>query len=310
MKKKRRLKKRWYFLIALVIVIIIILIFLYKETGFLQKADIDKKDLTYWKYNNGIINNTEGFILSGKNTTCWYFIHGYTSTPDELREEAVRLNDYFNETIIVPRLIGHGEVPSHVINFTLKDWYDETKNDISKLDCDRINVLGGSYGGTIALKLIEDKTIKIDDTYLLAPYIKPTYNPLMVISPNTLIYYLADRIIYEKKAKIGQINSIAGLKKHIAYWNFPYQPVKYSLDLIEDIEKNLSKINSPVLIFHSKNDKTADFKASKKMIDEISSKNKQLIVFEKSNHILAEDYDKDTLIQDIIDFEDKIRDSS
>lgn len=74
---------------------------LYLRTGFLQESKIDDRDLNNWEFNsNGIILGAEEFTLNGSEEVCWYLIHGYTSTPDEMREVAEEIHLEFNETVL------------------------------------------------------------------------------------------------------------------------------------------------------------------------------------------------------------------
>jgi len=58
----------------------------------LQKTKIDNRDLSRWEYDeDGIILGAKEFMLNGSDDICWYLIHGYTSTPDEMREIAEKI---------------------------------------------------------------------------------------------------------------------------------------------------------------------------------------------------------------------------
>lgn len=91
----------------IVILIFIFIGFLYWKTGFLQKNKIDEIDLKRWQYDeDGIIVGAKEFTLDGKNDTCWYLIHGYSSTPNEMRELANVVFSEFGETVVATRLKG------------------------------------------------------------------------------------------------------------------------------------------------------------------------------------------------------------
>jgi len=150
--------------IALVLIILALLYFL---TGFFERGDIDKRDIEAWEYDeDGVIVGAREFILSSKdgssprassrhdpagpgepngdNETCWYLIHGYTSTPNEMRELAGRINEEFGEKVVATRLNGMGEVPSHIVNLTLDDWYVQVLGEFDELDgeCGKVNLVG------------------------------------------------------------------------------------------------------------------------------------------------------------------------
>jgi len=153
----------------------------------------------------------------------------------------------------------------------------------------------------VALPTAEQKDL--NNVYLIAPYFQTPYHFYYILKPATYMETLGPIIQYSKKTKVAQINSKEGLSKHIAYWNMPYIPVLNSKDFIQQTKSNFEKIEEPILIQHSINDKTSDVKTSREMINKVSSETKELITFNKSNHILLADFDKDQVIQNIILFE-------
>lgn len=302
------MKKKWVISISIIIILVILSTLLYNKTGIFQSSKIDDRDLARWEYTSeGIIKNAKEFTISGSNETCWYMIHGYTSTPDELRELAEKINKEFNETVFVTRLEGHGELPSHILNLNLYDWFEQTNSELKELSksCEKVNLVGFSFGGALSTRLAEEN--EVGNVYLLAPYIFANYKPYYIFKLETYIDMISGVLKYSQKAKVGQINSPEGLANHIAYVNMPYAPIKNSKQFFEDIKENLNLIEEPVLLQQSKNDRTSDIKSSEYIFKHISSENKKLIIFEKSNHILIEDYDKEEVINNIIEFEKETR---
>jgi len=294
--------------IILVVFLIALIWGLYFRTGFLQKTKIDNRDLSRWEYDeDGIILGAKEFMLNGSDDICWYLIHGYTSTPDEMREIAEEIHSEFNETVFVTRLMGSGEVPSHILNLTLHDWYNHVSKEFDVLNnkCNKVNLVGFSFGGTLSTKLAENKDV--NNVYLLSPYIFATYKWYRLFKLETYLDIFSDILIYSKKTRIAQINSQEGLDKHIAYWNMPFSPIKYSKTFFREVKSDLNKITIPVLLQQSKNDETSDVKSSIYIYENIASENKELRVFEESNHVIPEDYDKEEVIKNIINFEKKTR---
>lgn len=304
-KELKRFKIR---IIILISVVFILFGVLYSRTGILQTKKIDERDLALWEYDNqGVIKNAKEFTLEGKNETCWYLIHGYTSTPDEMRTIAEEIKREFNDTVVVTRLKGHGEVPSHILDLNLDDWYNQVSAEFDALQnkCEKVNLIGFSFGGALSTRLAETKNV--NNVYLLSPYLFATYNYYQVFKLEVYVDLFTDVFNYVKKTTIGQINSPEGLEQHIAYWNMPFEPVKNSKPFFEKTKLNLDKIKAPVLLQQSKNDKTSNIKSSIFIHENISSENKKLVIFEKSNHIIPEDYDQKDVIANIINFEQKTR---
>lgn len=295
--------------IILVLLILASLAILYSNTGFLQKNKIDNRDLDKWEYDDqGVIVGAKEFTLKGaENKICWYVIHGYASTPDEMREIAKEINLEFDETVVVTRLKGNGEVPSHILNLTLYDWYNQVSEEFDNLNsgCEKINLVGFSFGGALSTKLAENKDV--NNVYLLSPYLFARYNWYYILKLETYLDIFTDVFTYGKKIRTGPINSQKGREKYISYRNFPFKPVKDSKPFLEEIKLDLNKITAPVLLQQSKNDEACDIKSSSYIYENIASEKKELIVFEESNHVIQEDYDKEEVIDNILNFEKQTR---
>ena len=304
------IKKRNKTKVTLLVIVIFIAIFLvgvYAKTGFLQSYKIDSRDLDYWDYSKEQILNSQEIMLDGDTQHCWLLVHGYSSSPYELKTLAQEINKEFGEKVIVPKLIGHGQVPSKILNLTLDDWYVQIKQEHETLEkeCGKISLIGFSFGGTLASRLAEEKSVS--SIYLVSPYIRARYKWIRIIPLETYMYLTADWTIYSKKVRIAQINNPHEFGNHIAYWNMPFQPVKYSADFIKQTVEGLNKISAPILIQQSINDDTADFKSSEIIFNGVSSEIKELVQFTESNHVLFADYDKQEAIDNIINFEKELR---
>ena len=298
------MKKKKKGAIIILIIFLAILILLMTQTGFLQKRFTDSRDLAYWEYDeNGSIINSLPFEIEGNTETCWLLMHSYGATPSEIKELAETISNNTNNTIVVPRLYGHGTVPSKLYDLSLKNWYEEVETEFDKLNekCDKVNVAGSSFGGALAIKLSEEKDF--NNLYLLNAYLTPTYKWYTVINLKYYLRVVTPILQYSKKAKKAKINDPEGLEKHIAYLNFVYAPVKNSEKFLDTIYRNAEKTNENILIQHSKNDEVASIALIKKFAEKISSETKIITTFTKSNHILLMDYDKEEVIQNIINFE-------
>jgi len=282
--------KKKIIIIVNVCIIACILYLLFATTGFLQEGSIDDKDLKYWSYDDGIIEGAEEFKINGNNEYCWLMIHGYNSSPRVFRELANKINKKFGDGIYTIRLAGHGKIPSHLRGKNLNIWYKQVKDRYHSLNCERVNVVGSSFGGALSLRLAQQE--ELNNVYLLAPFLFTSLEPLLIFSG--VLNYL-------KKAKIGPINDPWGMKNHISYWRFVLPPVRDSMDFLKETKSGISNIEENVLIMHSKDDKISHYSNSKYIYENLRG-DKKLISFTKSNHILLMDYDRKKVIKNIIKF--------
>ncbi len=310
MKNKKFKTNFWsvkkYFAIGFILFLFLAIFFLDSKTGFFSHKKIDERDSAYWtRDKNGIVVGADEIIINGSKENCWLMIHGYSSGPGDLKSLGEKISQNFSDYIYIPRLIGHGEVPSHLLNLTLEDWYLQIEKIFDSLEkeCLSVNVVGFSFGGALATKLAENKKVK--NIYLISPYFFPKQNLFKIFDYSFYINLFADKVIYTKKLKIAQINSEEFLEEYFSYWNFVLLPVKNSEEFLEKTLDDSKKINESILIQHSKKDDTADILGSKILFGKISSENKELVLFEKSNHVLLFDYEKEGVIKNIINFENK-----
>jgi len=307
------MKKGWsrkrVSLIGLGIFFVLVFFVLWFFTGFVQSGNINNRDLGNWDYGeDGVIVGGEAFVLDGDSETCWYLIHGYTSTAAEMRELAEKVNGEFGDKVFVARLKGSGEVPSHILDLTLYDWYDQVLGefDLISEECGKVNLVGFSFGGALSARISEERDV--NNLYLIAPYLVATHRWYFGFRAESYLDWLGDSFVYVRKGKAGQINWPEGLENHVAYLNMPLGPVKHSKEFFEDVKKDVGDIDVPVLLQHSSGDQTSSMESSEFIYDGVSSEVKELVVFERSNHILLADYDKDAVGLNIVGFEKGTRD--
>lgn len=303
-------------LITLFFTLFIVLIVIYIFTGFFNSyADIDSKDLAYWNYtSDGTICNTDSITINGSKDTCWLMLHSYAASPYELNQLAINISLTFGDYVVVPRLKGNGEVPSHIVNLSLEDWFNQVDSEYNNLtlSCGKINVLGSSYGGTLTLRLAEEYS---NDTHLKNIFIVNGFLGIPSkwyygLTPDEYLDILGSHIKYFKKFDKAQVNDEVGLRNHITYWSLPAITAKNSLPFIVLTRNNFSQIKNPLLILHSHNDMTADYKWADKLYSESKSQVKEIHYYDDSNHVLLLDYNRSQVIDKIIDFEISHRNQS
>jgi alpha-beta hydrolase superfamily lysophospholipase len=74
---------------------------------------------------------------------------------------------------------------------------------------------------------------------------------------------------------------------------------------MKQLRKSWENYSTPVLLIYSKKDKLASYKYGEKMIDKIASKDKTLLLYEKSFHNLHTDIEKEKLQNDLLNWLDK-----
>ncbi len=286
---------------------VVILIFftakLTKTYGIASMRSIDDVDEERWEHNDGVIVGAEEFMINGNKSVCWLLVHGYISTPAEMRLLGWRIHSEFGDTVMGIRLQGHGELPSKLLGLDARDWYQDVVNAHESSDCGVMNVVGSSLGGNLVLRLAEDKSL--GRVYLVNPHMKIKSDGLL--SDETKLRLFSWFANYEKKKKAGSFNDPAMEGKHIGYYNMPLDPFMYSLNFISETEKRLGEIEEPVLVQHSRADETTDPASAEMIVEGVSSEDKELVWYRQSNHLLLVDHDRLEVVDAIVEFEKQRR---
>src|SRR3989344_2270732 len=301
MKRKKNVLKRNVLLSICTFLLVLFAssVSLYRHTGFLQKEDIDKLDEKHWDLSNGLISGSQAIEFSGTSGTCWVLVHGYTSTPDELRDLAIEIFLRFNDSVYVPRLHGHGERPSHLEQYSVEEWYHQVEQIADEKQCTYL--LGSSMGASIALRYAENH--RVDGVVLFGMMVKPQPDFLPI---NEITQAFHSVLRYTKKTEPGEtVMHPEGKKAHLSYWTFPLKGAAELVDFNKVVMKDLSKVTAPVLFLHASQDTVASPAATQTLYDKLQTI-KQFILLEEGNHIILRDYAREEAIAHVLDFREKI----
>lgn len=201
-------------------------------------------------------------------------IHGLAATPYEVKSIAQELEKE-NHTIIAPILSGHGTTAEKLSKTTRQQWYATVEKEYSKLiqKTNKIYIVGVSLGGALALKLAEEK--KITGLILIG-------TPRMLADTKTKYSGTLKYIIpYTNRHLTPE------LQKHY-YAVFPTNAIYELTLLLEETAGKLDKITAPTIIFQSATDNRITQESAEYLYDSIASKNKQIIIFENTTHVIID----------------------
>ena len=136
---------------------------LYMQHRFSKPVPATKEEAALAKpfqHQNKALRNRIGCLL----------IHGFTSTPDSMRDIAVAVTKecYLSKAVLLP---GHGTSPEDLADTTANDWIQYIEKQYLALmkECDQIVLIGQSLGGAIAAELASHHPQKINALFLLSP---------------------------------------------------------------------------------------------------------------------------------------------
>lgn len=213
-------------------------------------------------------------------------IHGFAGGTFQIKP----LNEYLRDNGYItacPKLKGHTGNPKDMKKANYKDWIASAEEELLILmkKTDKIAILGFSMGGLIAVNLACKYDIKA------------------IVTINTPIYYWNFKMvllnIYDdiKNKKLNYIKRYIRAKKSsplISMINF--------LHLLNITKTKLSNIKCPFLILQTKDDDTTRLKSADYLYDNISSKDKEIRLYDKGGHLVLVSQDKDEVMMDVEEF--------
>jgi carboxylesterase len=262
-----------------------------------------------------------GFFLKGDRNLC-FLIHGLTGTAKEMSSIAGRLNKE-GYSVYCPMLTGHNKSISLLKKLTWQEIYAEVRKKFLEIESgyDNIFVAGLSFGALISLLLAYEFPQKIRAINCFSPtlffdgWATPKLKillPLVFKTPLKYNFYLKEGYPYGIKnerlrSRIENFYSSSGLfdysKVHL--YGYPVIPVSSMHQnnlLAKHVMKLLGKIEQPIQLLQAKEDDVTSPKNSYYIQEHIASKDKRVVLFEDSYHIIIADQERDKVAQTTVDF--------
>ena len=241
------------------------------------------------------------FFFEGTNGKGVLLVHGWTSTPYELR----RLGKYLNEngyTVFGLQLTGHGTVPKDLENIRWQTWIQDIEKGYEKLKekCPQIYVAGTSIGSSLTLVFAE-KNPEISGLVLMATPYRMKFEKILELWGRTTSLFKK----YNKKFYPPTFGSRSTITRLIAYQSYPIKNAFETFELIKESRKNLGKIKQPCLIMQSTHDHLVDKKSLENIYNQIGSTIKEKRYISKAYHTFISDIKNEHVFENILNFLNK-----
>jgi carboxylesterase len=233
------------------------------------------------------IPNAQGLVLSGGKIGV-LVIHGFTGSPVSIAPWAKFLNQ-LGYTVHAPLLPGHGTTWQQMNETTWPDWYKGVEDSYLELreKCDRVFVAGFSMGAALALKLCQIRGGEIEGLLLVNPSV---HDRRLVLKFTPILKYFIPSIKSRRITDVAKPNP----PKH-SYGRTPLRALDSLRKLWKLAERDLYLVDLPVMIGYSINDHVVNPENSDTIIENIYSVDIREVIFEKSFHNVALDYEADLL---------------
>lgn len=217
-------------------------------------------------------------------------VHGFTGSPASIKPWAEAMAT-LGFTVSVPLLPGHGSTPSKMNKTTWKDWYQEVDTAFMKLKerHERVFLAGFSMGGALTLRLASIRGSEIEGLILVNPSVR---DQRLFIKFTPIIKYFLTSI-----GGRGTDVAAPNPPKH-SYGRTPIAALASLKKLWSLVQRDLYLVDLPLMIGYSINDHVVNPDNSEFVIDNVSSVDIREVVFERSFHNVALDYDLDILVKE------------
>lgn len=253
----------------------------------------------------GLMSGSEPFVYKGKRDTACLMIHGFTSTPQTMRELAEVLQKS-GFSCYAPLLPGHG---THVDELNKTSW-NELEESISEhlLEVSRrykkVVLVGESSGGTIAARLAARYPSKVAGVISVGgAFLFPIDKVIRTLMP---VYKYLKPI--QKKVKVADVFDRSALHDRVAYSHVPSHAFHDLLKYAQKAIRDLPKVKAPLLVLHARQDHTISPRSVQLLKKETRSKYKKIIWYPKSYHNLLIDLEKQRVFKDINKFVRRVDD--
>jgi carboxylesterase len=246
-----------------------------------------------------IISTTEPFFFSGNKIGC-LLIHGFTSTPKEMRWMGEYLNREHGFTCLGVRLTGHATRPKDMVRSRWSDWTVSVEDGYQLLSgvTDRIYLVGLSMGGSLSLLMSTRLDVKGVVT-MSAPYQLPNEHPAWQIK---ILSYFRAYLPKSKEQPDASWFDKDAFKSHISY---PLNPIRSAAELkilLDRMRSALPRIQSPVLLMHSKDDKYVLPENMEHIYAALKIEDKTKLYLTGSGHIIPRDAARESAFKAAAEF--------
>lgn len=242
------------------------------------------------------------FFFDGTNGKGVLLVHGWTSTPYEVR----RLGKYLNEngyTVSGIQLTGHGTVPKDLEGVACEQWIADVQEGVAKLkqSCGKVFIAGTSIGGNLAM-ISAAGNINVAGIILMATPYKMRYEPVALF-----FVKLALRLKkkYRRKFYPPTFGLSTTITRLISYQTYPVASVLEAFEAVKEARVKLPSVTQPCLIMQSTHDHIVAKNSMENIYACIGSRVKEKKYIDKAYHTFISDIKNKHVFTDILEFLNK-----
>ncbi|OHV35920.1 MULTISPECIES: alpha/beta hydrolase [Pseudofrankia] len=241
-----------------------------------------------------VLPGAEPFELGGGGDIGVLLVHGFTGTPQSMRPWGEFLAAA-GLTVRCPLLPGHGTRWQDLAVTGWRDWYgavDEAFGDL-RAHCSQVFVMGLSMGGTLALRLAEERGAEVAGAVTVNPSLGTDRWDAKIAPLLAKVRRSVPGIASDVKA-----DGVA----EIGYDRVSVRAFVSLRELWKITVPDLRRIVSPVLTFRSVVDHVVEPSSGRRLLAGVTSAPVTERLLPDSYHVATLDNDKETIFRGSLDF--------
>jgi carboxylesterase len=220
--------------------------------------------------------------------------HGFTGTTQSMRPWAEHLAAA-GLSVVAPRLPGHGTRWQDMNQTRFSDWYGELERAFDELRgrCSAVFAMGLSMGGTLSLRLAEERGDQVAGLVLVNPSLS-TERKDAKLAP------LLSKVVPSFPGIASDIKK-PGVTE-LAYDRIPLKAVASLQGAWPVVRRDLHRISCPILTFRSREDHVVEPVSGRLLLEGCAGGTIEERVLENSYHVATLDNDAPTIFADSLEF--------
>lgn len=240
----------------------------------------------------------EPFFHQGNRTGC-LLIHGFTGSPSAMLPFGKELSSQ-GYSVLAIRLPGHGTNIENLHTTTVIDWLAAVEDGLHILASitDRIFVIGQSMGGVLTLWAASHFDIS-GIVLLSTPYPDKDNKRLRMIKFLSKFRKEIPKPQSDQEEKLTE-------EGNVAYSKYSSSAIMNAMNLMSEVEGEISAISTPVLLIQSKMDNVIDQGSMDAFYERLPGQDKKKIWLENSGHVITLEQEKEIVYNEAISFIDRV----
>ncbi|QZY28001.1 alpha/beta hydrolase [Nocardioides coralli] len=221
-------------------------------------------------------------------------LHGFSGSPASMKPWAEYLHDK-GYAVEVPLLPGHGTRWQDLNEVAWTDWYETASDALDSLvgACDRVVVAALSMGGSLALRLAQERPGDVAGVVLVNPFVSSRRKELMALPLLKMLVPSLPGVVNDIK-KPGQ--------DEVGYPRLPLKGLAEVLKMWRSVVPDLPKVTQPLLYFRSSVDHVIDSSSSQTVLGAVSSRDASERILDNSYHVATLDHEAEIIFAESADF--------